>query len=128
MGKYLTNKNILSFLSAGLPSELIITDSALMHEVNISPSFSLARFFLTHQLIYKSKIGKHNVILEVFVSDISIARNLHLPGFEKEHFSYIRTHTPLFFGSNFGICVAENQGMFEDQGLILEVKKYLQNQ
>ena len=47
-----------------------------MHEVNISPSFSLARFFLTQQLIYKSKIEKHNVSLDIFVSDTSIARNL----------------------------------------------------
>ena len=42
-----------------------------MHEVNISPSFSLARFFLTQQLIYKSKIEKSNVSLDIFVSDTS---------------------------------------------------------
>ena len=78
-----------------------------MHEVNISHPLSLARFFITQQLIYKSKIEKHNVSLEIFVSDISIARNLHLLGLEKKHFSYIRIHT--IFGSDFGICVAQNQ-------------------
>ena len=46
--------------------------------------------FLTHQLIHKSKIEKHNVSLDIFVSDTSIVRN-HLPGLEKKHFSYIRT-------------------------------------
>ena len=53
-----------------------------MHEVNIS-LLSLARFLLTQQLMYKSKIRKHNRILDIFASDISIARNLHLPGLEK---------------------------------------------
>ena len=61
-----------------------------MHEVNISPPLSLARFFLTQQLICKSKIEKHNFSLDIFVSNTSIARNLHLPGLEKKHFSYIR--------------------------------------
>ena len=91
-----------------------------MHELNISPPLSLARFFLTQQLIYKSKIEKHNVSLDIFVSDTSIARNLHLLG--ERTFSYIRTHTP-FFGSDFGICVAQKQRTFEDQDLIIiEVK------
>ena len=30
---------------------------------------------------------------DIFVSDTSIARNLHLPRLEKKHFIYIRTHT-----------------------------------
>ena len=52
-----------------------------MHEVNISSPLSLARFFLTQQLIYnKSKIEKHNVSLGISVSDTSIARKLHLHG------------------------------------------------
>ena len=55
-----------------------------MHEVNILPLLRLARFFLTQQLNYsKSKIEKHNLSnlsLDDFVSDTSIARNLHLPG------------------------------------------------
>ena len=50
-----------------------------MHELIFSP-LRLARFFLTQQLIYNSKIEKHNISLDVFVSDTSIARNLHLPG------------------------------------------------
>ena len=53
-----------------------------MHEVNIS-LLSLARFLLTQQLMYKSKIRNLNRSLDIFVSDISIARNLHLPGLEK---------------------------------------------
>ena len=34
-----------------------------MHELNILFTLSLARFFLTKQLIYKSKIEKHNISL-----------------------------------------------------------------
>ena len=85
-----------------------------MHEANILPPLSLARFFLSQQLICKSKIEKHNVSLDIFVSDTSIARNLHLLGLEKKHFSYIRTHT--LSGSDSGICVAQNQRTFENQG------------
>ena len=91
-----------------------------MDEINISPPLSLARFFLTQQLIYKSKIEKHSVSLDILVSHTSIARNLHLPGLEKKHKD---PHS--FFRSDFGICVAQNQRIFEDQGLITEVKKYL---
>ena len=40
-----------------------------MHELDILPPRSLARFFLTQQLIYKSKIEKHNISLDLFVSD-----------------------------------------------------------
>ena len=99
-----------------------------MHEVNISPPLGLARFFLTQQLIYKSKIERHNVSLDIFVSDTSMARNLHLPGLEKKYFSLIRTHT-LFLDQILVFVFAENQRTFDnDQGLIirlLEVKKYL---
>ena len=56
------------------------------------------------------------------MSDTSIARNLHLPGLEKKSFSDIRTNTH-FFGSDFGICVAQNQVTFEDQSFIIEIKK-----
>ena len=63
-----------------------------MHEVNILPPFSLARFFLNSATNLKSKIEKHKVSLDIFVLDTSIARNLHLLGLEKKHFSYIRTH------------------------------------
>ena len=31
-----------------------------------------SRFFLTKQLIYKSKIEKHNIGLDIFVSDTSV--------------------------------------------------------
>ena len=64
-----------------------------MHRVNISSPVSLARFFITHSLTNKSKIEKHNVSLDIFVSETSIARNIHLPGFEKKEFGYIRSHT-----------------------------------
>ena len=39
-----------------------------MYELNILSPLSLARFFLTQQLIYKSKIEKHNISLDIFVS------------------------------------------------------------
>ena len=42
-----------------------------MHELNILSPLSLARFFLT-QLISKSKIVKHNVSLDIFVSETSV--------------------------------------------------------
>ena len=52
-----------------------------MHELNILSPFSLARFLLTQRLIYnKSKIEKHDIILDIFVSNTVIAQNLHLPG------------------------------------------------
>ena len=39
-------------------------------------SLRLARFFLTQQLIYKNKIEKNNVNLDIFVSDTNIARKV----------------------------------------------------
>ena len=39
-----------------------------MHEHNILSPFSLARLFWTQQVIYKSKIEKHNISLDIFVS------------------------------------------------------------
>ena len=76
-------------------SELIIIGWAFIYEINISPPLNIARFFVTPRLIYRSerKIEKRNVSFDIFVSDTSLARNLHLPGLEKKHFSYIRTHT-----------------------------------
>ena len=38
-----------------------------MHELNILSPLSLATFFLTQQLIYRTKIEKHNIILDIFV-------------------------------------------------------------
>ena len=87
-----------------------------MHELNISPPLSLARFFLTQQLIYRSKIEKHSVSLDIFVPDTGIGRNLHLPR-ERTSWLFIRTHT-LVFGSDFG-SVARKQETFEDQDLII---------
>ena len=90
-----------------------------------TPHLIIARFFLTEQLIYcKSKIEKHNVSLDIFVSDTSIAKNLYLPGLEKLFFSYIRTHT-IFLIRFCYICVAKNRRTFEDQSLVKEVKRYL---
>ena len=43
-----------------------------MHELNMSSLLSLARFFLTQQLIYQSKTKKHNISLDIFVSDTSL--------------------------------------------------------
>ena len=95
-----------------------------MHKVNILPSLSLARFFLTQQLIYKSKIEKYNVSLDIFLSDTSIVRNFNLLGLEKKAFQLHKdTHT--LSGSDSGIYFAQNQITFEDQGLIIEVKNYL---
>ena len=94
-----------------------------MHEVNILPLFSICRFFLTQQLICKSKTEKHNVSLEIFASGTNIARNLHLLGLQKKHFSYVRIHT--LFESDSVICAAQNQRTFEDHGLIIEIKNYL---
>ena len=38
-----------------------------MHELNISSPLNLATFFLTQQLIYRSKIEKRNISLDIFV-------------------------------------------------------------
>ena len=43
-----------------------------MHELNILSPLNLARFFLTQQLIYESKIENHNISLDIFVSEISV--------------------------------------------------------
>ena len=123
--RYLSGECINSNVSVHLLSALIIIGWTFMHEVNILPPPSIARFFLTQQLIYRSKIKKHNACLDIFVSDTSIDRNPHLPGLGKKHFSYIMD-TYSFFGSESSIRVAQNQKSFEDQDLIVEVKKYLQ--
>ena len=43
-----------------------------MQTVYIFSPLNLARFFLTQQLIYKSKIEKHNISLDIFVSETSV--------------------------------------------------------
>ena len=45
-----------------------------MYELNILSPLSLARFFLTQQLIYKSKIEKHNISIGIFVSETSAVK------------------------------------------------------
>ena len=90
-----------------LRCELIIIVWALMHELNnVWSHLSLARFFVTQQVIYKSKTEKPNDSLDIFVSNTSIARNLHLP--RERTFKLQSTHTS-FFGSDFSICVAQKQ-------------------
>ena len=54
-----------------------------MHKLNMSSLRSLGSFFLTQQLIYKRKIEKHNISLDIFVWNTSIARNLHLATWRK---------------------------------------------
>ena len=43
-----------------------------MHELDISSTLRLIRLFLTQQLIYKSKIEKHNISLDIFISDTRV--------------------------------------------------------
>ena len=43
-----------------------------MHEPNILSPLTLARFFLTQQLIYQIRIEKHNISLDIFVSDTTV--------------------------------------------------------
>ena len=73
-----------------------------MHDVNILPSLSLARFFLIQPLMYNNKFEKNNVSLDIFVSDTSIVRSLHLPGLEKKH-SYKDSYSFLHQISVFGL-------------------------
>ena len=48
-----------------------------MYEMKgISPSIGVAIIILTQQLIYKNRIEKHNVNLDIFVTDTTKARNL----------------------------------------------------
>ena len=53
-------------------SGLIIICWSFMHDLNILSPLSRTRFFLTHQLIYKGKIEKHNISLDIFLSDASV--------------------------------------------------------
>ena len=89
---FLRGKCIHSNVSINLPGELIIIGWAFMHEVNISSTFSLARFFITQRLIYKSKIEKNYASLGIFISDTNIGRNFNLHGLKKRQ---IWTHTSL---------------------------------
>ena len=120
---YLIVQCISSIVSVYVPIELIL----LVWRQYITSA-------ITEQLIYKSKIEKQNVSLDTFVSNTSIARNLHLPGLEKKHFSYKtkcfsfilqKSNDPYsLFGSDIGICVAQSQKTFENQGLTTEVNVF----
>ena len=64
----------------------------------MSSPLSLTRFFLTRQLIYKNTKfqSKQNISLGIFVSDTSIARDLHLSGertlqLHKDPYSFLCT-------------------------------------
>ena len=63
---------------------------AFIHEINISPPFSLARFFSATNLMIE--IEKNNASLENFVSNTSIATRIREFRFDKKYFSYISTH------------------------------------
>ena len=76
-----------------------------MHEVNKLFPLRLAKFFLIQQLIYQSKIEKHNFSSNIFVSDTSMVRNLHLIQLEKIFFG-LHKDPCSFFGSDFGICLS----------------------
>ena len=73
-----------------------------MHELNVLSALSLARFFLTHQLIYTSKIERHDISLEIFVSETSVYSQK--PSSTWENNILGTTDTP-FLGSDFSICV-----------------------
>ena len=81
----------------------------------------VVRFFLTQQLIYNSKIKKHNVNLVIFVSETSIGRNLHLPGIGQKTFKLDKD--PYFFWVL--VWYLYCWSLFEDKGLIIDVKQCL---
>ena len=76
-----------------------------MHEVSKLFPLRLAKFFLIQQLIYQSKIEKHNFSSNIFASDNSIVRNLHLLQLEKT-FLGLHKDPYSFFVSDFGICLS----------------------
>ena len=80
---------ICSNASVYLPSALIIIGWVFMDEVIILPSPSLASFFLTQQLIYRSKIEKHSACLDICIRH-QYRQKSHLLGLGKKHFSYIK--------------------------------------
>ena len=104
----------------------------ILHEVNISPPPSLAKLIFlnsaTNQI--KSKIEKHNVSFDVSFNvsfDIFVAirhqysRKLSSAWIKVKIFQ-LHMDPYSFFGSDFHICVAQNQITFEDQSLIIEIK------
>ena len=73
-----------------------------MHELNILSPLSLARFFLTQQLIYKSKIEKHNISLDILYQ--ALVQYCQKPSSNWGNNILATTDSP-FFGSDFSICV-----------------------
>ena len=59
-----------------------------MHNLNILSPLSQARFFLTQQLIYQSKIEKHNISLDIFVSETNVVYPGTFIYLGKKHFSF----------------------------------------
>ena len=78
-----------------------------------------------YHLLYKSQIEKHNFSLNIFVSDTNIARNLHLPGLEKTHFSYIRTHTLFYDQILVSVLLKIKEHNHAKKCIIIDVKNYL---
>ena len=72
-----------------------------MHELNVLSALSLARFFLTHQLIYKGKIEKHNINLDIFISETSVYSRKPSSTWGN---NILATTDTSFFGSDFSIC------------------------
>ena len=96
----------------------------IFHEVNISPPPSLAKLIFlnsaTNQI--KSKIEKHNVSFDIFVAiRHQYSRKLSSAWIKVKIFQ-LHMDPYSFFGSDFHICVAQNQITFEDQSLIIEIK------
>ena len=60
------------------------------------------------------------LVLDIFVSNTSIARKLHLLRLNKKHFSYIRTHTP-FLDQIFVFVLLKIKG--SEPYHIIEIKK-----
>ena len=60
------------------------------------------------------------LVLDIFVSDTSIARKLHLLRLNKKHFSYLRTHTP-FLDQIFVFVLLKIKG--SEPYHIIEIKK-----
>ena len=74
-----------------------------MHELNVLSPLSLAIFFLTQQLIFKSKFEKHNISLDIFVSQ-KLVQYSQKPSFAWGNNILATIDTP-FVGSDFSICV-----------------------
>ena len=82
-----------------------------MHDVNILPLLSLARFFLTQQLIYMSKIEKHN---NSFCIRHQYSQKPSSTWIGEKTFQLYKD--PYSDGSDSGICVAQNKKKIRGSG------------